>query len=149
MNAAALGKFNALHVHAGDSESFALDISNTKYKPRPFSSIHHYTAEQQAEIVRYGFYRGVQVYFGIEFPTHAGAWDASLVANCTTKNKMVNPYNDDVYTFLDEFLAHTVATHKLTKPVVYLGGAQVDVFDCWNEDEAIQSRNKQNNYDNE
>lgn len=68
----AWNKFNRLHLHATDAQSWPLDIPalpelSTKGAYRKGLS---YSPQQLADIQEYGMYRGVEVYIEVDMPGH-------------------------------------------------------------------------------
>ncbi|KAI4177665.1 MAG: hypothetical protein LQ343_000128 [Gyalolechia ehrenbergii] len=71
----ASNKFNRLHLHATDSQSWPLDIPALPNLSRKgaYRTGLSYTRQQLAQIQEYGMYRGVEVYIEIDTPGHTAS----------------------------------------------------------------------------
>ncbi|KAJ4297104.1 Glucosamine-6-phosphate isomerase (Glucosamine-6-phosphate deaminase) (GNPDA) (GlcN6P deaminase) [Collariella sp. IMI 366227] len=74
IDALAWNKFNRLHVHVTDSQSWPLEIPSMPEltKTGAYHPSQVYSPADIAHIQRYGAQRGVEVYFEIDMPGHIG-----------------------------------------------------------------------------
>lgn len=136
-------KFNVLHWHTVDAESFPL---NTPSEPTlvkgAFGAKQTYSMEDLAAVRAYANERGVEVLFELDVPGHAAAWTKGkpeVMADCFAKytninNYALNPTLEVTYSTLQNVLGDIVKATKV--PRLHLGGDEV-VYGCWRNDTSI------------
>lgn len=144
LDAMSYNKFNVLHLHATDGQSFP--VESTLYPnltKAAWGKKAVYSHSDLREVVRYAWERGIRVVPEWEMPGHAygfGAGYPYMVAHCptyTTDPNMVplNIASDRVYDFLLGFIAEMAQIFP--DEFVHTGGDEVAV-DCWVKDPKIK-----------
>lgn len=145
-----MAKFNVLHLHPVDAESFPIKFNKKPQSDLIKGSYHsafYYSTEDLKDLIRYGFARGIIVYVEYDLPGHTYSWrfaDPEIVANCPSKtninNWAVNPANEKTYQYIRGVLEETFQIYKELEfhitPMIHLGGDEV-VGACWKEDPQI------------
>lgn len=140
-----MNKFNVLHWHTVDAESFPLDTPSAPtlvkgaYSP---SSI--YTMAVLADVQQYALDRGVRVVLEVDVPGHAASWNVGrpdIMADCLTKytnvnNYALNPSLEDTYTTVGAVISDVLNATQAS--YIHLGGDEV-VYGCWKNDASITS----------
>jgi hexosaminidase len=141
-----MNKFNKLHWHIVDSQSFPFDSSSEPelvkgaYTPKLI-----YSADDLTALNEYAHRRGVEIIFEVDVPGHAASWGAGkpeLLADCIAQygynvnNLALNPVKEETYTTLKNILSDIVAATGTS--VLHLGGDEV-VYNCWKSDPTIVS----------
>jgi hexosaminidase len=146
-----MNKFNVLHWHTVDAESFPLKspseplMVNGAYSP---TSI--YTMDNLKDLTAYARERGVEIIFELDVPGHAAGWikgKPELIADCMTKytninNYALNPSLEDTYTTIQGILGDIVNATGVNR--LHIGGDEV-IFGCWSNDASITQFMKDNN----
>lgn len=139
-----LNKFNKLHWHIVDAQSFPLDTpSEPDMVKGAFSPKMTYSVEDLATLTQFAHRRGVEIIFEFDVPGHTASWGTGkpdLLASCQIKydyninNWALNVANEEVYTTLRGILSDIVAATGTS--VIHLGGDEV-VTGCWAADPTI------------
>ncbi|KAL8926094.1 MAG: hypothetical protein Q9172_001922 [Xanthocarpia lactea] len=92
IDALAWNKFNRLHLHATDAQSWPLDIPALPElsKKGAYRAGLSYSRKQLAEIQEYGMYRGVQVIVEIDMPGHTSVIELAYPELITAYNIQPN-----------------------------------------------------------
>lgn len=140
----AASKFNVLHWHTVDAQSFPLDVpSAPELVKGAYSPTSTYTMDDLSDITAYARDRGVRVVYEVDVPGHAASWTAGypeIMADCFVKYSYnindfaLNPTLDSTYTVVNSVLKdiHTATASKY----VHIGGDEV-VYGCWANDTSI------------
>jgi len=139
-------KFNVLHWHTVDAQSFPLSLPSVPALAQgAYNSKMTYTAADLTSIQEYAQDRGVRVVFEVDVPGHAASWTAGyphIMADCFVKYSYnindfaLNPTLDETYSVLNSVLSDISASTG-TK-YVHIGGDEV-VYGCWANDTSITS----------
>jgi hexosaminidase len=137
-------KFNVLHWHTVDAESFPLD---TPSEPTMIQGAYNakmvYTMADLTNLRNYAYERGIEVIFELDVPGHAAAWTKGkpeIMADCFAKyyyninDFALNPTLDETYATLQNILSDVVKATNT--PRLHLGGDEV-VYGCWKNDSSI------------
>jgi hexosaminidase len=137
-------KFNVLHWHTVDAQSFPLALPSVPDLAKgAYSEALTYSAEDLASIRDYAWDRGVRIVYEVDVPGHAASWTAGypqIMADCFVKYSYnindfaLNPTLDETYTVLNSVLGD-IAAATGTK-YLHIGGDEV-VYGCWNNDTSI------------
>uniref|UniRef100_A0A7S4I501 beta-N-acetylhexosaminidase n=2 Tax=Vannella robusta TaxID=1487602 RepID=A0A7S4I501_9EUKA len=154
IDALSYSKFNTLHWHAVDAESFPV-ISDTypllsqegAYAP---SAV--YSHELIKAVVAYGKERGIRVVPEFDMPGHAYSWGKGypdLVVDCPDYNSNINnvplnPTLNSTYTMLASFIPEMAKL--FTDDCFHIGGDEV-VFGCWEDNAQVTAWMQQNGLD--
>lgn len=161
VDAMAITKFNVLHLHATDAESFPLRFNTTPESnlfKGAWAPYFYYNMTDLKDLQNYCFTRGVILYLEIDMPGHAASWgkaDSTIVATCPSyssniNNIPLNPANNATYEYirgaLNELLNQGpyVDVDATIHPMVHLGGDEI-VSGCWKEDPNISAYMKKYN----
>eukprot|EP01102_Stenamoeba_stenopodia_P017174 TRINITY_DN6117_c0_g1_i1.p1 TRINITY_DN6117_c0_g1~~TRINITY_DN6117_c0_g1_i1.p1 ORF type:complete len:557 (-),score=123.15 TRINITY_DN6117_c0_g1_i1:93-1682(-) len=152
IDALAYNKFNTLHWHIVDAESFP--IVSTAYpllsEKGAYAPSAVYTPQDVQMIVQYALARGIRVVPEFDVPGHSYSWGfgyPELVAVCpyfaeNINNIPLDPTKDFTYQVVEgvfgEMSAAFIDSH------FHIGGDEL-VLDCWAEDANITQWMKQNN----
>ncbi|GAM26655.1 hypothetical protein SAMD00019534_098300 [Acytostelium subglobosum LB1] len=148
----AYAKFNVLHWHIVDAQSFPVqsstypDLTNGAYNP-----IAIYTHDQIQQVIAYGKTYGIRVVPEFDIPGHSASWGVGypqLLASCpsyasNTNNLLLNIADQYTYTFIKNLF--TEITPLFPDNYFHTGGDEV-ILDCWSEDPSIVAWMTQNNY---
>jgi hexosaminidase len=152
IDALSFNKFNVLHWHIVDAQSFPLQSATyPKLTAAAWASDAIYTKDDVANIVAYAKARGIRVLPEFDTPGHAAAWGVgypSLVANCPSyaaniNNIPLNSASEDTFTFLAQYFAEILPLFP--DRYVHIGGDEI-VFGCWEEDAKIAAFLKAKNW---
>lgn len=147
----AMSKYNVLHWHLVDAQSFPLDTpSSPKMKEGAFTPSDMYTLEQLTEVTRYATDRGVRILFEVDGPGHTASWGEGypeILATCRAKyghnvnNLALNPILDKTYDVVQGILADII--EATGAKYMHLGGDEV-VYGCWALDDTINAYMQKN-----
>lgn len=142
-----MNKFNVLHWHVIDAESFPIDTpSEPTMIKGAFSPSMVYSMADLTEIQTYAYERGVEVILELDMPGHAAGWingKKEIMADCFAKyyyninDFALNPALNETYSTIQNILTdiqHAVGTNRR----IHLGGDEV-IYGCWKEDPSITS----------
>ena len=154
LDAMAYSKFNVLHWHIVDEESFP--YQSTKFPEMSaqgaYSPDHVYTVDDINQVVTYAKNRGIRVIPEFDTPGHVQqgyrALDPPILTQCygetghPTVTGPLDPTLDDTYSFLTELYAEiqTIFPDRF----VHVGGDEVDTG-CWGSNPGIQAYMKAHN----
>jgi len=149
-----MNKFNVLHWHVIDAESFPI---NTPSEPTmvqgAFSPTMTYSMAEVTEIQSYAHDRGVEVILELDMPGHAAGWidgKKEIMADCLTKyfyninNFALNPSLNETYTTIQNILTDIRGAIGPNKRI-HLGGDEV-IYGCWSNDASITAFMKEMNF---
>lgn len=138
-----MSKFNVLHWHTVDAQSFPLDTpSAPKMVSGAYAPSFVYAMTDLEHLTRFAGDRGVRMVFEVDVPGHAASWrfgEPTIMADCIAKytninNYALNPTLDRTYDALSNVLSDIVDFTN-TK-YLHLGGDEV-VYGCWSNDASI------------
>lgn len=143
-----MSKFNVLHWHIVDAQSFPM---NPPSAPRliegAYSSQATYSMADIESLVKYGTDRGVRVLLEIDVPGHAASWTKgypNVMADCFVKYSYnindfaLDPTKEDTYSLLQGVLHDAADATSVSgnNGLLHIGGDEV-VYGCWNNDTGI------------
>ncbi|KAL7287498.1 hypothetical protein TKK_0018332 [Trichogramma kaykai] len=151
IEAMAMSKLNTFHWHITDSHSFPY-VSRSWPKLSRYGSYTPdkvYTAQDVAEIVRFGLLRGVRVLPELDAPAHVGEGWQWVGDNATVCFKaepwqrycveppcgQLNPTSERVYEILEGIYADMVRDFE--PDLFHMGGDEVNI-NCWNSTPIIR-----------
>ena len=140
-----LSKFNVLHWHMIDAQSFPYNsVSQPTMVKGAYTPDQTYTINQINEITSYATDRGVRIVFELDVPGHAYSWvngQPAIMADCLQKytnvnNYALNPSMDLTYQVIHDLISDIVAASNVDQ--IHVGGDEV-VYGCWSNDQSITS----------
>ena len=145
LNIMAMNKFNILHWHLSDTQSFpyASRIFPELSKHGAFHPNRVYTVEDIQYIVHEAYLRGIRVIPEIDMPGHTysiGKSHPELMSRCPHPNEPINPTIDATYTFLEQLYEELILSKDavFNDEFVHVGGDEVQLSDqCWLRDPSI------------
>ena len=143
-----MSKFNVLHWHIVDAQSFPMDPpSAPRLVQGAYSPAASYSATDIQGVVQYGSDRGVRVLLEIDVPGHAASWTKGypdVMADCFAKYSYnindfaLNPTKEETYSLLQGVLQDAAEATRVAGRggLLHIGGDEV-VYGCWNNDSSI------------
>ena len=161
IDALSYGKFNVLHWHIVDDQSFPYyssafpELSGKGAWNAP-ASTHVYSKSDVAKVISYAKGRGVRVVPEFDTPGHSLSWGASqpgLLTQCYSNSTgtpvpipgsfgPIDPTVDSTWTFLAKFFAEVAQTFP--DDFIHIGGDEVS-YECWESNPLIGSWMAANN----
>ena len=142
----ALFRFNVLHWHMIDAESFPYKSpSEPTMSEAAFSPKMTFTSEDINAVTEYGYERGVEVLLELDVPGHAASWTKGkkeIMADCFAKyyyninDFALNPSLDETYTTVNNILVDMLKAANNKNNKIHLGGDEV-VYGCWKNDTSV------------
>ena len=157
-----ISKFDILHLHLTDSQSFPLLLQDTNTiipisnlgKKGSFDSTKIYTVDDMKSLVLYAHQYGIEIIPEIDMPAHALSWGkafSEVIVQCSTiANRAQTPHNiypldpsnHLTYSIIYEVLLQI--SEIFTSKYIHIGGDEVDE-QCWNEDKKLMNWTKELN----
>ena len=153
IDALAYGKFNVLHWHIVDDQSFAYyssafpELSGMGAWNAP-ATTHVYSKNDVAKIIDYSKGRGIRVLPEYDTPGHSESWGLSqpgLLTQCYTNVSgipvpvagsfgPIDPTVETTWSFLSKFFAEVAQTFP--DDFIHIGGDEVS-YECWESNPLI------------
>lgn len=146
LDAMAYSKFNVLHWHITDDQSFPYqsEVFPEMSKQGAFSNAHVYTIQDIKRIIAYAFERGIRVIPEFDTPGHVQrgfeALDPPILTDCYNtdgvkfKTGPLNPTLPETYVFLDKL--YDEIKEVFPDQYVHIGGDEV-IKTCWKSNPQI------------
>ena len=146
IDAMAMAKYNTLHWHAVDAQSWPLESPSWPgLWAGAFSRVERYTTDDVASVVEFARARGVRVVFEVDHPGHLSSackgYPALCPADCDwdagANSVPLAPANNDSWAMLADTLRE-LAELTPDESFLHLGGDEVDTT-CWALDAATRA----------
>jgi len=137
----AYAKFNVLHWHLYDRESFPFrPVSHPELSRARFSMFEEYTVGDIREIVRFSKARGIRVYIELDMPGHADSWCVSHPELCPSEGcrSPLNVLKVETLTIMSDLIKDLTSKEAgvLKDRFIHLGFDEVR-DNCWRESSTI------------
>jgi hexosaminidase len=149
-------KFNVLHLHLVDAESFPVEMKtyNQLHEKGAWTPNLVYKQSDLKELVQYAYWRGIRVVPEFDVPGHTYSWGKGypeILAKCpyfarnNVNNYALNPIATQKPTPLD-IIQSIITEFKeiFTDTYLHLGGDEL-LYSCWQEDPSIVDYSTRNN----
>ncbi|CAF3044132.1 unnamed protein product [Rotaria socialis] len=164
LDAMASNKFNVLHWHITDDQSwpFVSETFPQLTEKGAFSSAHVYTAENVQDIIEHARLRGIRTIPEFDTPGHVAAlgrafpefltdcYNGSIpcqaIYGVHAEREILDPTKAEVYNFMNEFLKEVKGVFKY-EPYIHLGMDEVYPA-CWLSNPSIENFLNENNMSN-
>ncbi|XP_078335078.1 beta-hexosaminidase subunit beta-like isoform X2 [Crassostrea virginica] len=135
-----MNKFNVLHWHITDDQSFPYESRTFPElsKKGAFHPLLVYSQTDIKDILEFGRQRGIRVVPEIDTPAHVFSWSfgkPELLTQCYNSGEIVpalmgplNPARNSTYSFLQDLYKEILSVFK--DQLVHIGGDEVP-FQCW------------------
>lgn len=133
IDALPMNKFNVLHWHMVDAQSFPVDTPSAPNMIQgAYSPSHVYSMSDVEMLTQYAADRGVRILPEIDIPGHAASWRygyPEIMSDCFEKyyyninNFALDPTKDETYNVVDLVLRDIIST--MSDKHVHLGGDEV------------------------
>merc|ERR1712137_290867 len=153
IDALAYSKFNTLHWHAVDAESFPVESKTYPLLSQKgaWAPSAVYSQNFIESVVAYALDRGIRVVPEFDMPGHAYSWGKGypdLTVTCPSyqsniNNVPLNPTLDSTYEMLGSFIPEMA--QLFTDDCFHIGGDEV-VYGCWNDNSQVTSWMNQKGY---
>lgn len=141
----AYAKFNVLHWHVVDTQSFPLESKTyPKLWDGAYSEDERYTQEDVSELVEYARLRGIRVMIEVDNPGHAAAMCTGYPEVCPALDcrEPLNVANEATFTLLEslfgEMTGNVTGGGLFPDEFFHLGGDEV-YTGCWTNDPQISA----------
>lgn len=147
-------KYNVLHWHITDDESFPIESTSFPNLANQGSfgadGRHVYSTEDVASIIEFARVRGIRVIPEFDMPGHSTSWFngyPDLRTDCPDSSlkdfsKPMDPTKNGTYAFLDKLL--TEMSGRFQDDFFHIGGDEVD-GSCWEGSKKVESFCKEHN----
>jgi len=150
IDALSYAKYNVLHWHAVDDQSFPL---RSEAYPRlwegSFSAQERYSRGDIADLVEYGRERGVRLMLEFDMPGHASSWCAGYPEICPSPTCLtpLNPASNETFPLIDGLIREFTSSadegnvrNEALFPyeLFHLGGDEVS-YTCWQRSDEVQA----------
>lgn len=144
-------KMNVLHWHLSDDQGFRVESRVWPRLQQDGSDGKFYTQEQIREMIAYARERGIRVVPEFDVPGHTSSWlvaypklatdpeNLAIGRNFGVFNPCMDPSNEFVYTFLDQFIGEMA--RLFPDEYFHIGGDEVNGKQ-WSASEKIQTFEK-------
>jgi hexosaminidase len=135
LDAMAMNKFNVLHWHISDSQSFP--YASESYPELAKMGAYHpkriYTVQDVKRVIRRAYLRGIRVIPEIDMPGHTDAIARShpeIMSHCPQPSEPMNPTIPETYHFVETI--YTDLKGLFPDDFVHVGGDEVELSEhCW------------------
>jgi hexosaminidase len=146
LDAMAAVKLNVFHWHLSEDQGFRIESLVFPRLHEKGSDGLYYTQQQVRDVLAYARDRGIRVVVEFDMPGHSTSWlvgypelgsapgPFSLVRAWGVFDNVLDPTRDEVYAFLDRFLAEMAALFP--DAYLHIGGDEVTPRQ-WNENPAV------------
>jgi hexosaminidase len=153
IDAMSLSKFNILHLHLTDAQSFPVILSDVSDLPLSllakngaYDVTKVYKKTDLKELVEYAKVKGIDIVPEVGVPAHAFSWGKAfpnIIVNCTARAAMsktpldiyaLDPSQELTYTMVRE--VYTQIAEIFPFKYIHVGGDEVD-YRCWRESPAF------------
>jgi hexosaminidase len=147
-----MNKFNVLHWHMVDAQSFPVDTPSAPQMIQgAYDSSLVYSMDDIKSLTQYAYDRGVRLLLEVDIPGHAASWTngyPQIMADCFAKyyyninDFALNPVLEETYEVVEKVLSDIISVSGAK--YFHIGGDEV-VYGCWKEDKSITEYMSANN----
>jgi hexosaminidase len=141
----AYAKFNTLHWHIVDSQSFPMEArSASNLWMGAWSAEEVYTVEDVEEVIEYGKQRGIRIMVELDMPGHAASWCKGYPDICPSPTCLqpLNPATQATFALITSLLRELTGGSRgsglFFDNLLHLGGDEVNTT-CWTATPDVKS----------
>ncbi|KAK8808450.1 hypothetical protein WA158_008351 [Blastocystis sp. Blastoise] len=136
LNTMSFYKYNILHWHISDDESFPIEISGIDISATAYSVYERYSIEDVQDIVEFARQRGIRVIPEFDVPGHASIFCKLMPSICpsSTCTTPLDPSKDETFEFIEMMIKSI--SNVFPDAYFHIGGDEVKT-DCWTKTASI------------
>jgi len=144
IDALSYAKYNVLHWHVVDTQSFPFQsLSSPRLWEGAYSEQERYSHSDILGLIEYGRARGIRIMIEFDMPGHGASWCTGYPDICPSPNCLqpLDPSSSRTFPLIDALLGectgYAPGAGMFPYSFIHLGGDEVD-YSCWDKSPKIQ-----------